>query len=128
MRSTEGNEDKDNDRGRKSRRGRIKLSTHLLGRVSAALGMKTLNPTVAQKGRNSRLDMSYYLSLGPNVHLPQTPASSSPFSSLLVPSFSSQLFFFFDSCPLPANKIPLSNQPTDKGKTKTRRRCAVGGS
>lgn len=89
MRSTEGNEDKDNDRGRKSR---IKLSTHLLGRVSAALGMKTLNPTVAQKGRNSRLDMSYYLSLGPNVHLPQTPASSSPFSSLLVPSFSLQRF------------------------------------
>lgn len=133
MRSTEGNEDKDNDRGRKSRRGRIKLSTHLLGRVSAALGMKTLNPTVAQKGRNSRLDMSYYLSLGPNIHLPQTPACSSPFSSLLAPSCpvfvaTFSFFFFFDSCPLPANKIPLSNQPTDEGKTKTRRRCAVVGS
>lgn len=102
MRITEGNEDKDNDRGRKSRCGRIKLSTHLLGRVSAALGMKTLNPTVAQKGRNSRLDMSYYLSLGPNIHLPQNPASSSPpFRPCLLPPvpFSLLLFFVFVSTP-----------------------------
>lgn len=38
--------DKGNDRGRKSCDGHIKLSTQLSGRVSAALGMKTLNPTV----------------------------------------------------------------------------------
>lgn len=38
--------DKGSDRGRKLCDGHIKLSTQLLGRVSAALGMKTLNPTV----------------------------------------------------------------------------------
>lgn len=48
-RSAEGDEDKGGDRGRKSCDGHIKLSTQLLGRVSAALGMKTLNPAVVGK-------------------------------------------------------------------------------
>lgn len=47
MRSSEGKNNKDNDRGRKSCCRHIKLSTHFLGRVSAGLGMKTLNPTMA---------------------------------------------------------------------------------
>lgn len=114
MRSMEGNEDKDNDRGRKSRCGRIKLSTHLLGRVSAALGMKTLNPTVAQKGRNSRLNMSYYLSLGPNIHLPQTLASSSPFSSLLAPSCSVFVATFFFRFMSTAAEQDTPIQPTNR--------------
>lgn len=128
MRSTEGNEDKDNDRGRKSRRGRIKLSTHLLGRVSAALGMKTLNPTVAQKGRNSRLDMSYYLSLGPNIHLPQTPASSSLLFYLLVPacSFLSRFrcsFFFFFSLRVHSRRTRHPH-PTNQPKKEKQKRAA----
>lgn len=47
MRSSEGKNNKDNDHRRKLCCRHIKLSTHSLGRVSAGLGMKTLNPTVA---------------------------------------------------------------------------------
>lgn len=47
MRSSEGKNNKDNDHRRKLCCRHIKLSTHSLGRVSAGLGMKALNPTVA---------------------------------------------------------------------------------
>lgn len=49
MRGSEGKNNKDNDHGHKFCCRHIKLSTHSLGRVSAGLGMKTLNPIMALK-------------------------------------------------------------------------------
>lgn len=82
---------KDNDPGRKLRRRHINLSTQPLGRVSAGLGMKTLNPSVAQRVINHSSPLRRELWLLVRTGHPCLLPSASLFLSIAVEQRSSIL-------------------------------------